>query len=106
MFVNDAFQDQAAHPLVFIGAVLGGVAALVGHLWLADTEAEMEIKARDYDRERILRAIDRLESNTPTITKTPQAQQHPRSLKQVFTRRRNNTDRLTQQTNTTSPGRT
>lgn len=50
----------------FILLALGIVLFAWGHMWLADTKGEMEVKARDYDHARVLRAIEELEQNEST----------------------------------------
>lgn len=68
--------------------ILGVILAIIGHMSLADTRAEIEVQARDYDRDRILRAIERLDHATEHIeahqAKTPPAEANQRSWRQIF----------------------
>lgn len=62
----DGFDFGAFGPYVLIPLVFGVFLSIVGFMSLADTKREIAVKAREDDRERVLRAIGRVEQIHPT----------------------------------------
>lgn len=62
----DGFNFGHLGPYMVIALVVGLVGSVYGFMSLADTKREMTVKARDDDRERVLRAIKRIEQNQST----------------------------------------
>lgn len=62
----DDFNFGPLGPYMVVTLVLGLVGSMYGFLSLADTNREIAVRARDEDRERVLRAIKRLEQNQST----------------------------------------